>query len=264
VYKITADGVRVERLAGSGNMLYPNALAFNSRGNLYVSDSLGGAVWRFNPNDVDQAGVIWVQHELLAPSPLDPLGVPIGGANGVAYFPNILYVANTEKGLIAGIPIQADGSPGVPILIAGSTPFGRLITVDGIAVDANGNLHAVMPTYEAASLLVPPVLQPAGGYAPLVQVNPDTGEIIPTVLDNAADPKFDVPLSLAFGPLEENRTTVFITNGALPAAQGVPGPGPRLIQVGIGVPGFFVPEPSSHSLLVLMQWAMTILPRNRK
>jgi sugar lactone lactonase YvrE len=262
VYKITDDGSHAQRLPGSGSMLYPNALTFDSRGNLYVSDSLGGSVWRFNPDDVNHAGELWVQHELLAPSPLDPLGAPVGGANGIAYFPDTLYVANTEKGIIAGIPINLDGTPNTPTLVAGDTPYGQLISIDGIAMDANGNIHAVMPTYEAASLVIPPVLQPAGGYAPLVQVNPNTGEIIPTVFDNSIEPNFDVPLSLAFGSLEENVTTVFITNGALSAAQGVPGPGPRLVQVGIGVPGFIiVPEPSSHFALGAMILAVTLLRR---
>jgi hypothetical protein len=132
-------------------------------------------------------------------------------------------------------------------------------------VDTNGNIHAVIPTYEAASLLVPPVLQPAGGYAPLVQVKPNTGEIMSTVLDNAVAPSFDVPLSLAFGTLEGDRTTVFITNGALSAAQGVPGPGPRIIQVGIGVPGFLtVPEPSAPGLIAGVLLVMSRGPRKNQ
>ena len=242
-----------------GNMIYPNALAFDDHRNLYATDSLGGSVWRFNPDDVDETGALWVQHDLLAPSAQDPLGSPIGGANGIAFFPNTLYVANTEKGLIARIPIKSDGNPGPPPLVAGGSPIGRLIAVDGIATDANGNIHAVIPTYEAASLLVPPVLQPPGGYAPLVQVTPNAGEIMSTMLDNPVDPRFDVPLSLAFGTLGDDRTTVFITNGALPPAQGVPGPGPRIIQVGLGVPGFItVPEPSSCCLIAVVLLAMCL------
>ena len=128
-------------------MLYPNALAFDNQRNLYATDSHGGSVWRFNPNDVNQSGTLWVQRDLLRTSPQNPLGTPLGGANGIAFFPNRLYVANTEKGLIAGIPIEPDGSPGTPTLIAGGSPIGRLITVDGIATDADGNIHAVIPTY---------------------------------------------------------------------------------------------------------------------
>jgi hypothetical protein len=265
VYRITAGGSQVERLAGSGSILYPNALTFDNQRRLYVTDSLSGSVWRFNPDDVDQAGELWVQHELLAPFPEDPFGRPIGGANGTAFFPNRIYVANTEKGLIASITINPDGTAGTPTLAAGGNPVGQLMTVDGIAADDRGNLHAVIPTYEVAALLVPPILQPPGGYAPLVQVDPNTGEITSTVFDTADAPNFDVPLSLAFGTVGDHRTTVFIPNGALSAAQGVPGPGPRIIQVGTGAAGFFtVPEPSASSLVAGVLLTSTLVPRKRR
>jgi hypothetical protein len=139
------------------------------------------------------------------------------------------------------------------------------MTVDGIAADANGNLHAVIPTYEVADLLVPPILQPPGGYAPLVQIDPNTGEITSTVFDTPDAPNFDVPLSLAFGTVGDDRTTVFIANGALSAAQGVPGPGPRIIQVGTGAAGFFtVPEPSASSLIAGVLLTSTLVPRKRR
>jgi sugar lactone lactonase YvrE len=250
VYKISNGGAEVQRIAGSGSILYPNALAFDNQRNLYVTDSLGGAVWRFDPDDVNQTGELWFQHELLKPLPTDPLGTPLIGANGIAYFPDRLYVANTERGLIATIPIHPDGTAGSAATVAGGSPIGQLITVDGIATDAQGNIHAVIPTYEAAALRVPPLLQPSGGYAPIVRVDPDTGVVMATAGEEPTNPRFDVPLSLAFGTLGDDRATVFITNGSLPAAQGIAGPGPRILQVGIGVRGFVtVPEPRSDCLV---------------
>jgi hypothetical protein len=259
VYKISAGGAQVARIAGSENILYPNALAFDDQRNLYATDSLGGAVWRFNPDDVNQTGELWVQHELLTPLPTDPLGTPLIGANGIAFFPDRLYVANTERSLIATIPINPDGTAGSVATVAGGSPIGQLITVDGIATDAQGNIHAVIPTYEAAALRVPPILQPAGGYAPIVEVNPNTGAITATAREDPVDPKFDVPLSLAFGTLGDDRTTVYITNGSLPAAQGVAGPGPSILQVGIGVPGFVtIPEPRSYCLVTAIVVVMSL------
>jgi sugar lactone lactonase YvrE len=222
-------------------------------------------VWRFDPDDVNQAGEIWVQHELLTPLPTDPLGTPLIGANGIAFFPDRLYVANPERGLIAAIPINPDGTAGNATMVVGGSPLGQLFTVDGIATDAQGNIHAVIPTYEAAALRVPPVLQPPGGYAPIVQVNPTTGAIMATTLDEMVDPKFDVPLSLAFGTLGDDRSTVFITNGSLPAAQGVAGPGPRILQVGIGVPGFVtIPEPRSYGLAAAVIVAVSFAWRGHR
>jgi sugar lactone lactonase YvrE len=45
VYRIARDGTS-ERLPGSGAIQFPNGLAFDQRGNLYVTDSILGAVWR--------------------------------------------------------------------------------------------------------------------------------------------------------------------------------------------------------------------------
>jgi len=68
---------------------------------LYVTDSFGGAVWRFalvgSPrHPAYGTGRPWAEHELLAPAPDDPLGFPLPGANGIGFDrPNHLYVANT-------------------------------------------------------------------------------------------------------------------------------------------------------------------------
>ena len=93
-------------------MTFPNALTFDQRGNLYVTDSFGGAVWRFASGRAGRlharhAGQPWARHQLLAPAPDDPFGFPLPGANGIAFAPpNRLYVANTEKGLVAEVPIN--------------------------------------------------------------------------------------------------------------------------------------------------------------
>src|SRR5262245_41530839 len=73
VYRIDRRG-GMARLPGSEAMLLPDALAFDARGNLYVSDAEDGAIWRFPPRS---RGERWLRHPLLAP-------VAIGiGANGV-------------------------------------------------------------------------------------------------------------------------------------------------------------------------------------
>lgn len=40
------------------------------------------------------------------------------GANGIAFRHNVLYVASTEKGLIAQVPVLPDGSPGALSVVA--------------------------------------------------------------------------------------------------------------------------------------------------
>jgi sugar lactone lactonase YvrE len=222
VWRISADGSQRSRLPGSEHMVFPNALTFDPRGNLYVTDSLGGAVWRFPE---DQTGALWIQDELLEPAPDDPLGVPLVGANGIGFSPpNHLYVANTEKGLVADIPIDlADGRPGEPTVVAAGFD---LLTIDGIAIDADGKIHAVVPGFSVL------------GTSPLVRVDPNTGITTPAV-DPGAFGEFDVPLSLAFGKGGRDRTSVFVTNGDLPIVPG--GPGPGIVQANVGVPGYPVP-----------------------
>jgi hypothetical protein len=223
VWRITCNGSRRERLAGSEGMTFPNALTFDARGNLYVTDSFGGAVWRFplvgtRRHPAYRTGRPWAEHELLAPAADDPLGFPLPGANGIGFDrPNRLYVANTEKGLVAQVPINRDGSAGEAVAVATG-----LATADGLAVDARGGVHVVIPGHAIFRT------------APLVLVDPRTGYTTPGVAPGEWG-EFDVPLSLAFGT-GRHRTSIFATNGDLP---GVP-PDVRLpgvVEVNVGVPG---------------------------
>jgi sugar lactone lactonase YvrE len=201
-----------ERLAGSDQIVLPNALAFDPRGNLYVTDSVGGAVWRFPPG---KPGAIWVHHDLLAPDP--NFGV---GANGIAFMPpNILYVANTDFALIARIPIRSNGDAGEPEVIASGF---ELLTIDGLAADTHGDLHAVIA---GAAIF---------GTAPLVRVNPVTGAV---TASTAEWEKFDFPTSLAFGSGTLGRKNMYVINAGL-FPEGRPGAAPGIIRVRIGVPGF--------------------------
>jgi sugar lactone lactonase YvrE len=218
VWRVGRDGAQIERLPGSAGIAFPNALTFDPMGNLYVTDSTG-AIWRARPGGALE---VWVEHPLLEPFPEDPFGFPLPGANGIAFYPpDILYVANTEKSLIAKVRIELDGSAGA---VEAVTPAFAVPTADGIAVDVNGHIHAVLPGFLVL------------GTSPLVRVDPETGAITPTVTDPEDADRFDTPLSVAFGGGRWGVTTVLVTNGDLPVVPG--GPGPGVVQVEVGVPGF--------------------------
>ncbi len=217
VYSISADGNDIERLTGSENIAFPNALTFDASGRLYVSDSTG-SIWRYG----NGAFSIWAQDPLLEPLPNDPFGFPLPGANGIGFDhhpPHALYVANTERSMLLRVDIASDGSAGPVVPV---TPPFSLLTVDGIAVDVHGNVHAVLPGF---SLF---------GAPPLVKVDTATGVITPTVTDPAEAAKFDTPASIAFGKRRDSKS-VYVTNADLPVVPG--GPGPGVVRVGVGVLG---------------------------
>lgn len=102
---------------------------------------------------------------------------------------------------------------------------------EGIAADKNGDIHVMIPGHV--------ILEQLFGFpfAPLVCIDATSGKVTSTVFDDPEMPQFDVPLSLAFGTIGPEQESVFITNGD---TLEVGGPGPRILQVGVGVEGFIL------------------------
>jgi sugar lactone lactonase YvrE len=208
VWRISRSG-GLARLAGSDAMLTPNALAFDTRGNMYATDSRDGTVWRFPRG---RPGALWLRHPLIAPA----FGI---GANGVAFVPPAtLFVANSDLALLARIPIRADGSPGAPDVAAAGL---ELLLVDGLASDVHGDLYAAI----AGSTIF--------GTAPVVRIDPRTGDISPSADEVDG---FDFPTSLAFGIGRRDRKSLYIVNAGL-FPEDRPQAAPSVVRLGVGVPG---------------------------
>jgi sugar lactone lactonase YvrE len=251
VWRISEAG-EMQRIPGSESISFPNALTFDARGNLYVTDSLritdsgglSGGVWRFSR---DGESELWLEHAALSPITLNhPLGIPPVGANGIAFYPPAgLYIANLQVGQIVNVPIKPDGSPGEPTVVAEGV---SLTTIDGLAVDVHGHIHGVLPGFAVATAIGLPV--PEDGLPPIVEIDPATGEVTRSGLAEF-DGIFDFPTSLAF-----DGESVFVVTAALRGFSPVPipEPGSAVIEVGVGVRGFprvAVPEPSSWLLLLI-------------
>jgi sugar lactone lactonase YvrE len=111
-----------------------NALTFDKAGNLYVSDSFQGIIWRTGP--AGGAGTVWAQDALLTPN-----GVPPFGANGIEFNNKrtAMLVANTANDQIITIPVTNGGSSN-PIAGQAAVLVNSINGADGIAIDADDNI----------------------------------------------------------------------------------------------------------------------------
>ena len=118
----------------------PNALAFDAAGNVYVSDSFQGTIWRTDANGNNV--MPWVTDPLLAIQGDPAQGTqdfPPFGANGLAFnnAASALFVANTASDRVVRIPLPSgpSGTPGKP-----ETFVNSINGADGLVIDAADNL----------------------------------------------------------------------------------------------------------------------------
>ena len=206
VYKVARDG-SFARLPGTEDIAFPNGVTLDKNGNVYVTDTILGAIWR-----VPAAGGlahVWFQSALLLGDGSAGLGVPIG-ANGIAYRQNEIVVGNSEGERLLRIPIEPDGSAGTATILAQGS---AVSFADGLAFDVHGNVWVCLIASST-----------------IVRVSPSG---VVTTVATAAD-GLDWTSSIAFGKNGE----LWAVNFAI----GPPGgPGPALLRLAVGVKGQPVP-----------------------
>jgi DNA-binding beta-propeller fold protein YncE len=128
VDSFTGDSTVFTTIPG-GSAAGPNALTFDAAGNVYISDSFQGTIWKTRPTGGDPEP--WVVHPLLTTS-----GVPPFGANGLAFNGDqtVLFVSNTGNDTIVKISLT-DGTPGTPEVFVHS-----INGADGLIIDEHDNL----------------------------------------------------------------------------------------------------------------------------
>ncbi len=178
VYRVPVGGGEARLHAWTDQAGLPNDLVLDRAGNVYVTDSVGGAVFRAGPAGGEMER--WLQHPLLAGdlAACPPAHHPFAlGANGIVLTSaGDLLVANTTRATVVRVPVNADGSTGTPQLYAGPD-CRRLKGADGMILDAAGNLYVA-----------------ANSIHRIVRVTPG-GEI--NVLESGG--ALDFPSALAFG-----------------------------------------------------------------
>jgi DNA-binding beta-propeller fold protein YncE len=109
-----------------------NDLTFDAAGNVYVSDSFQGVIWRTPASG--GVATAWLDSPLLRTS-----GVPPFGANGLRFDSRgtALFVANTGNDTVVRIPV-ANGAPGTPAVFANG-----INGADGLLVDEDDDVWVV-------------------------------------------------------------------------------------------------------------------------
>jgi sugar lactone lactonase YvrE len=138
IYKIPAAGGAGVLFAKDPGMNFPNGLVFNAAGDLFVTDSVSGSIFK-----VDTAGVVtkWVTDALLTGDKMakcaSALPFPLG-ANGIVISNGDFYVTNTDKASMVKVQIKGDGTAGTvtSFVATDCTNFGG---PDGLSVDTDGS-----------------------------------------------------------------------------------------------------------------------------
>ena len=204
------------RIAGSEQTAMANDLAFDKRGNLYVTDSILGAIW-IKPKRGDYQPWL-VDDPNLAGTGALGLPIPIG-ANGIEYRKGTLYVTVSEQFSVVEVDIEKNGGPGASSVIATIPPdsIGLPGITDGLAIDVHGNLFVAVIAQSAV-------------------VRIDKRGNVTTVA--SGDP-LDWTSSVAFGTGKGDRKTLFAVNFSIGEGNGDPLPrvGPGLVAIDVGVAG---------------------------
>ena len=139
LYKMDANTRKVTAVATRADgwpFCFPDDVAIDSQGNVYMTDLTYSAIWKISPDGrkVD----LWSAHSLLNWNPNPYSGLSLG-VNDIVLDKDgkHLYAVTDGDPMVLSIRIQEDGSAGTP------QPVGEpgYSVLDGIELDAQGHLY---------------------------------------------------------------------------------------------------------------------------
>jgi len=207
VWHVDADGNTARAVAFEAFEM-PNDLTFDRAGNMFVTESISGSIYRVPAGSSERE--LWIQDPLLfGDVDQSPVPFPIG-ANGIAYDDetDTLFVANSQVPALIEIP-DDDGIAGDPVVLASGE---HMRGADGIAIDRNGDIFVV-----------------ANATSSLLHIDRYTGES--TLVADASD-GLNFPATAAFGQFGPDKRALFVTNFGF--GQGPDAP-VSLLRVDVGV-----------------------------
>ncbi len=212
-WRFDVEAGTAARVPGTEQIGLPNAVAFDADGVMYVTDTMAGAVWRVPPGGAAER---WVQHALLEGDGSIGFPFPVG-ANGIDVDEagRVIYVAVLEKGTVVAIPIGDDGAAGEPTVHAEFTDAQGPIVVDGLILDAAGNLYVAQPAANTVARVTP-----EGAI-----------ETVATEADG-----LDGPASVAIATDADGAAHLYVSNFSVALAPLVPpgGAGPGIVEIPLG------------------------------
>lgn len=194
-----------------------NGMAFDHRGNLYVTDSATGEIWRLTR---DFSFSKWVATPLLVgttgPGPCRKVHPAVAagfgaiGANGNFFNKHgDMLVSNTDLGTVVRIPMNPDGTAGTPTVFASDCT--NLWGADGGAMDNEDNLYVAANSSDRIAI-----------------VHPDGS--VGLFTDSSL---LHFPTDIAFGTGRGDRKVAYITNLALTSNFTNGG----VVTMEVGIPG---------------------------
>ena len=197
IWRISPSGI-IRVFATLPPTAFPNDMAFDERGQLYVTDSFLGQIWK-----IDNRGrpSVWLQDERLLGNPAAPVPVfHAFGANGIALdaTQTHLYIGNTDYGRILRVAIHAGKAAEVEVVAESDLLKGA----DGLAFDNRGTLYVAVNAHDRIATI-------------------DRRGNIATYAEGGT---LDAPSSLVFGSECRGDHTLYLTSFALYRANGfIPG-----------------------------------------
>lgn len=207
VWRVDDDGNKARVVAFGGDEL-PNDLTFDRAGNMFVTESISGSVYRVPAGSSQRE--LWIQDPLLF-GDIDQSPVPFPvGANGLDYDDqtDTLIVSNSQVPSIIEIP-DDEGIAGDPVVLAAGE---HLRGADGISLDANGDIF-VVSNFNSTVLLI----------------DRYSGEA--TIIADGSD-GLVFPATSAFGQFGPDKKALFVTNFGF--GQGPDAPA-SLLRIDVGV-----------------------------
>jgi sugar lactone lactonase YvrE len=146
ILKVDPRTHQVETIANG--FAFPNGMAEDRRGRIYVTDSLLGTIFRFSPDD-GKVTAWFSDPALISQNPDQNVGANDLAIDADEHF---LYVDNAGNRQVLRVPIGADGQPGKIELFADGATIEKKLNLngpvvlyyaDGMEFDVAGNLYVM-------------------------------------------------------------------------------------------------------------------------